>query len=70
MAHGLAVDLTDVGHAAPRAGQGVDGGALVRVLPVAQGGQALVADADVGGRGAPARVRGPGGARGWARATM
>ena len=50
VAHGLAVQLAGSGHSPALARDAVDGRGLVRVLPVAQAREALVAHADVGGR--------------------
>ena len=49
VAHGLAVELAGTRHTGGLPGHGVDGGALVRVLAVAQGRQPLVGGAHVGG---------------------
>ena len=50
VAHGLAVQPAGSRHSPGGARSAVDGGGLVRVLPVAQTGEALVAGADIRGR--------------------
>ena len=63
VAHGFAVQLPGVRHPPAPPVSRVDGGGLVGVLPVAQAGQAFVADADVDGRRGPVGPGLPGAGR-------